>query len=67
MNCMFNGCSSLIDLNIANFNSKNISHTYLMFGNCSEELKEKVKEQNIKIIENDENELLNESVHSEDY
>ena len=38
-----------------------------MFGNCSEELKEKVKEQNIKIIENDENELLNESVHSEDY
>ena len=67
MNCMFNGCSSLIDLNIANFNTKKISHTYLMFGNCSEELKEKVKEQNIKIIENDENELLNESVHSEDY
>ena len=43
MYCMFNGCSSLKELNISDFN-KYINTNY-MFDGCSNELKEKIKSQ----------------------
>ena len=46
MSCMFSGCSSLEELNLSNFNTNNVNDIYDMFYGCSDELKNKIKEQN---------------------
>ena len=40
---MFNGCSSLKELNINNFNTNNVKDMRWMFSKCSNELKLKIK------------------------
>ena len=50
---MFVGCSSLKELNLSNFNTKNVekmNNILNMFVGCSEELKKQIKEKykNIK-------------------
>ena len=49
MRFMFNGCKSLIDINIHNFVINNKCCIRWMFSNTSKELKNKIKEQNLKI------------------
>ena len=49
MCCMFSDCSSLINLDISFFNFRSISDIRDMFSGCSNELKNKVREQNYKI------------------
>ena len=46
---MFLGCSSLKELNIANFNLNNVVDMDRMFLHCQEELKMKIRDQ-VKII-----------------
>ena len=50
MGGMFDGCSSLKELNLSNFNTNNVIDMRGMFIGCSEELKMKIKVQynNIK-------------------
>ena len=43
MYSMFWGCSSLIELNINNFNTDNVTKMRWMFSKCSDELKLKLK------------------------
>ena len=47
---MFNGCSSLKELDISNFNFDNVNNILCMFFVCSEQLIMKIKDQfkNIK-------------------
>ena len=40
---MFNGCSSLKELNLSNFNTNNVTYMRYMFNGCSKELKNKIK------------------------
>ena len=52
---MFNGCSSLTELNISNFTTRNLKsefNTNWMFEDCSNELKQKIREQNKNIPKN---------------
>ena len=49
MRWMFSECSSLKELNVSNINTKNVSDMRCMFSGCSDELKKKLKEQNINI------------------
>ena len=44
MKCMFFSCSSLKELNLSNFNTNNVINISGMFGGCSDELKNKIKE-----------------------
>ena len=46
---MFEGCSSLKELNISNFNFSNEAYVNNMFKGCYDELKKKIKEQNKNI------------------
>ena len=43
MGLMFNGCSSLKELNLSNFNTDNVTDMRYMFNGCSNELKNKIK------------------------
>ena len=43
MKGMFNGCSSLKDLDLTKFNLSNDVNVYSMFKGCSNKLKKKVK------------------------
>ena len=43
MNNMFSGCSSLKVLNLSNFNTNNVTNRSLIFYECSDELKLKLK------------------------
>ena len=43
MRYMFEGCSSLKELNINNFNTNNVTSMKCMFSRCSYELKLKLK------------------------
>ena len=49
MMSMFVGCRSLKELNISNFDTKNVNNMGSMFGDCSKELKNKIKLQNKNI------------------
>ena len=35
LNCMFNECSSLTNLNLSHFNTQNVNNMYYMFFDCS--------------------------------
>ena len=41
---MFNGCSSLKELNISQFNIDNIKYQKKIFSGCSDELKNQIEE-----------------------
>ena len=43
MSCMFDGCSSLKELNLNNFNTNNVTNMVSMFNGCSDELKKKIE------------------------
>ena len=43
MSYMFDGCSSLKELNLNNFNTNNVTDMSGMFSKCSDELKLKLK------------------------
>ena len=45
MSDMFNGCSSLKELNLNNFNTNNVIDMSYMFSGCLDELKLKIKSQ----------------------
>ena len=47
---MFNGCSSLNELNLSNFNTNNLTNMTYMFSGCSDQLKNKIRSEykNIK-------------------
>ena len=49
MLCMFEGCLSLEELNIKNFNLNNVRYIKGMFWGCSNKLKNKIKNQNKEI------------------
>ena len=49
MDGIFNGCSSLKELDLSNFNTNNVIDMSYMFNGCLDELKEKIKKQNINI------------------
>ena len=42
---MFHRCSSLTELNLSTFNINNLTNVDDMFNGCSDELKNKIKEQ----------------------
>ena len=42
---MFYECSSLIELNLSNFNTNNANYMSYMFSKCSDELKFKLRNQ----------------------
>jgi surface protein len=44
MGFMFSNCWSLEELNLSNFNTINVKNMAYMFNNCSEKLKNEVKE-----------------------
>ena len=46
---MFEGCSSLKELNLNNFNTNNVTDMRLMFSKCSDDLKRKIKSKNKNI------------------
>ena len=46
---MFSGCSSLKELNLANFNTNNVTNLISMFSGCSDDLKRKIKSENKNI------------------
>ena len=46
---MFNGCSSLKELNIINFNTNYLTDMSFMFNGCSDDLKMKIKSENKNI------------------
>ena len=45
MSHLFNGCSSLKELNINNLNTNKATNMTYMFGKCSDELKLKIRSQ----------------------
>ena len=49
MNHMFDGCSSLKEINLNNFNTNNVTKMRWMFTRCSDELKMKIKSENKNI------------------
>ena len=49
MSWMFSGCSSLKELNLANFNTNNVTNLISMFSGCSDDLKRKIKSENKNI------------------
>ena len=49
MSSMFNGCSSLKELNLNNFNTNNVTDMKFMFAGCSYDLKRKIKSENKNI------------------
>ena len=49
MSHMFDGCSSLIELNLNNFNTNNVTNMSHMFYGCSDDLKMKIKSENKNI------------------
>ena len=49
MSDMFNGCSSLKELKLNNFNTNNIIYMRCMFSKCSDDLKMKIKSENKNI------------------
>ena len=48
---MFNGCSSLKELNLSNFNTNNVTNMEYMFSGCSEQFKNKIRAQHKNIKE----------------
>ena len=40
---MFDGCSSLKDLNLSNFNTNNVTNMISMFSGCSDQFKNKIR------------------------
>ena len=50
MSYMFTGCILLEKLNLSNFNTNNATNMSGMFDGCSDELIEKIKEQNENLI-----------------
>ena len=49
MSFMFEGCSSLKELNLNNFNTNNVTDMSYMFAGCSDDLKRKIKSENKNI------------------
>ena len=49
MSWMLNGCSSLKELNLNNFNTNNVIDMYDMFYVCLDDLKRKIKSENKNI------------------
>ena len=49
MDYMFAGCSSLIELNLNNFNINDVTGVSWMFAECSDDLKRKIKSENKNI------------------
>ena len=45
MSDMFDGCTSLKELNLSNFNTSNVTNMRFMFRKCSDELKYKIRSQ----------------------
>ena len=50
MSFMFYKCSSLIELNLTNFNTNNVTHMIWMFNGCPDTLIKKIKKQNKNLI-----------------
>ena len=50
MSHMFYGCSSLKELNLTNFDTSNVIDMKDMFSECSDELKNKINLQNLRIF-----------------
>ena len=48
---MFSGCCSLKELNLSNFNTKNVTNMKGMFSGCSNQFQNKIKTQYKDIIE----------------
>ena len=48
---MFQGCSSLKELNLNNFNTNNVTDMRWIFDGCSDDLKRKIKSENKNIKE----------------
>ncbi len=40
---MFNGCSSLEELSLSNFNTNNVKYMDCMFSECSEKIQNKIR------------------------
>ena len=53
MSGMFDGCSSLKELNLNNFNTNNVTNMCCMLRGCLDELKLKIKSQFKNIKEED--------------
>ena len=49
MSSMFRGCSSLVELNLNNFNTNNVTDMSYMFYKCSDDLIRKIKSENKNI------------------
>ena len=49
---MFDGCSSLKEINLSNFNTNNVEYMSKIFFECSDALKKKIKLKN-KYIRNE--------------
>ena len=49
MEGMFFDCSSLKELNLSNFNTNNVTNMKRMFTRCSDDLKRKIKSENMSI------------------
>ena len=43
MRDMFNGCSSLKELNLSNFNTNNVNYMGCMLGGCSDQFKNTIR------------------------
>ena len=52
MSAMFSKCHSLININLSNFNTQNVSGMDYMFDGCNSLKKENVITNNIKILNN---------------
>ena len=50
--CLFYKCSDISEIDLSNFSPSNIKVIHSMFSRCSNDLKNKIKEQNQKINEN---------------
>ena len=48
---MFNGCSSLKQLNLSNFNTINVTNMDYMFSKCSNDLKKKIRLENENFLD----------------
>ena len=51
MSAMFDGCSSLTNINLSNFNTNNVTNMSWMFNGCSSLNRKKVIVNDIKILE----------------
>ena len=59
MNAMFNGCSSLEEIDLFTFNTNNVNNMFGMFSGCSDDIKNKIREQIKNIKEEAFNEINN--------